>query len=183
MTTWIRAMIMMSALVAAPAAWVYYGPLPAGAQQAVDRVVALAKTRLGSAAAEQRGSEPSSSPAPLFVDEGAARSEGRVVAPVSSPSRAVQQRPEGAPPLADDPYGVAPLLAELRRQGAAEYALEAWGARGELFRFHCAMPLAGRASQTQHFEAIAADPRAAVQEVCSETSSWRMARAASFAGR
>ena len=47
MATLFRAAVMLSVLVGLPAAWIYYGPLPTGAQRVVDRFVAIAKEATG----------------------------------------------------------------------------------------------------------------------------------------
>jgi hypothetical protein len=77
---------------------------------------------------------------------------------------------------------VEPLLSQLKQLGVAEYTLEPWGADRKLFRFRCDMPVdAGRQSMEQ-FEAIAADPRASIERVVSDVSTWHAERVA-MAGR
>ena len=43
MAVYFRAAVMLSTLVGLPAAWIYYGPLPAGAQRVVDRFLEVAR--------------------------------------------------------------------------------------------------------------------------------------------
>ncbi len=69
-----------------------------------------------------------------------------------------------------------PLLVRLRQLGVVEYALERWGSAGELYRFHCEMPLGPGDGLTQEFEAVAADPRTSVEQVVTEVASWQVAR-------
>jgi hypothetical protein len=53
----------------------------------------------------------------------------------------------------------------LRDLGAAYYALETWGAKGRLFRFHARMALGEGSNRLQHFEAVDADPVRAMAAV------------------
>jgi hypothetical protein len=69
-----------------------------------------------------------------------------------------------------------PLLEALRGLGAAEYELQHWGSSGRLYRFRCAMALNASDEHTQHFEAVAEDPRMSVAQVLSEATQWRHAR-------
>jgi hypothetical protein len=63
----------------------------------------------------------------------------------------------------------------LRQLGAVEYALDHWGEAGNLYRFHCEMPV-GATQLTQQFEAIAADPQNSVEQVVAEVTSWQLSR-------
>lgn len=178
MATAIRAAIMLTVLVGLPAAWVYYGPLPDGAQRVVDRFVAAAREAVG------WGAESASTPkgaAPQLAVSPAMPPAPRFAASSSTPTPAARPAPSPAPPaLAEQ---MEPLLMELRRLGALEYALEPWGADGRLFRFRCEMPLAAGDRATEQFEAIAPDPRATVQQVVADVSSWHAARVAGIAVR
>ena len=51
-----------------------------------------------------------------------------------------------------------PLLAQLRELGAAEYALEPWGAGRQMYRFRCEMPLGTSEQAVEQFEAMARRP-------------------------
>ncbi len=53
----------------------------------------------------------------------------------------------------------------LRELGAAYYALETWGAKGRLFRFHARMALGTGTNRLQHFQAVDADPIRAMAAV------------------
>ncbi len=164
MATFVRALVMLSVLVGLPAAWVYYGPLPPQAQQAVDRLVAMAKGAVGwnqatAGAAVESANSNRLPAAPAFTE--------RQAAPALI-------RPKAAT-FADR---VEPMLAELRQLGVMEYALERWGAGGELYRFRCEMPLGAQAELTQLFEAVAADPQLSVEQVVAEVSQWQLAQRA-----
>lgn len=168
MKTTLRALVMLTVLVGLPSAWVYYGPLPTSAQRVVDRFVTTAKETLGwdepSPYHLADGKDVDYMPGPRTEAAAAPFTETEPAAPVA------------LPPVVEATNPLEPLLARLRELGVAEYALERWGASGELYRFHCEMPLGSGEGFTQQFEAVAADPRATVEQVVSEVASWRLAR-------
>jgi hypothetical protein len=68
--------------------------------------------------------------------------------------------------------GLQPLLAKLQQIGGADAKVVEWGSSGELYRCSCraksdASPLA------RHFEAVAAEPVAAVEQVVAKVEAWR----------
>jgi hypothetical protein len=65
------------------------------------------------------------------------------------------------------------LLARLEQLGAVDPQLAAWGSSGNLYRFCCRAALAGSPSYARHFEAVAAEPLAAVEQVVSKVETWR----------
>jgi hypothetical protein len=194
MATLFRAAVMLSVLVGLPGAWIYYGPLPTGAQRVVDRVVTIAKEAAGWEKTEAK-------PRPTwdFTKSEAINSQARPEVMPDVTSNMTAKMPDDrvytpAPPLeignalpapespsAKAPTTLAervePLLTQLRQYGVAEYALERWGGDGKLYRFHCEMPIAG-GSLTQQFEAVAANPEASVEQVVAEVAQWRTAREA-----
>jgi hypothetical protein len=192
MATLFRAAVMLSVLVGLPGAWIYYGPLPTGAQRVVDRFVAIAKEATGWKETEAKP-QPTwdfTKSAPIVGEGLTGRAEG------TNPSARYAVAPAGAleigsalPPPEPPPAQAAtptpmtlaervePLLTQLRQFGVAEYALERWGGDGKLYRFHCEMPIAG-GSLTQQFEAVAANPEASVEQVVAEVAQWRTGREA-----
>lgn len=196
MATLFRATVMLSVLVGLPGAWIYYGPLPTGAQRVVDRVVAIAKETAGweKAEAKPRPTWDFTKSEPIASERLGGGTGGTEV--MNSPARYAESRsvespgasleigkalPAIEPPPAKAPTTLAervePLLTQLRQYGVAEYALERWGGDGKLYRFHCEMPIAG-GSLTQQFEAVAANPEASVEQVVAEVAQWRTAREA-----
>ena len=195
MATLFRATVMLAVLVGLPGAWIYYGPLPTGAQKVVDRFVAIAKEATGwekeAAAApptwdftksapmappvgEAPAFDPAVSPAAVAATPAAALP---IAPPLQDPSRAAPPlEPAPAPAPVTLAERVEPLLTQLRQLGVAEYALERWGGDGKLYRFHCEMPLGAGAELTQQFEAVTADPQASVEQVVAEVSRWRLSR-------
>jgi len=165
MRVFFRAALMLSVLVGLPAAWVYYGPLPAGGQKVVNRVVRVV----------QEAFSRESQPPPSSAIDTAPRYNAP--APAQATSVALQQPIIQKPIIQKiDAQQVEPLLAQLRGHGVAEYQLDRWGSEGRLYRFQCQMPLAGSDDHTRQFEAVAEDPIASVRQVVEEVGSWQLAR-------
>jgi hypothetical protein len=167
MVVFLRAVVMLLVLVGLPAAWIYYGPLPQGAQQAVDRVLEVVKETIGQ---QQPVAEPNAQKAAPRYD---------VTAQTLKNSSPTPSLPPAPPQAAPGPVGLAeqvrPVLEKLRSLGSTEYSLEPWGSSGDFFRFRCAMPLVAQDRQfSQQFEAVAATPRASIEQVVSEVARWKM---------
>lgn len=169
MVVFFRAVVMLAVLVGLPAAWIYYGPLPTGAQRAVDRVVEVIRNATGWQQPMAATIVPKVAPqyrvaaasAPAFSSDSAS---------VSGAEPQVRQ-PSPLTGLAEQ---VEPLLERLRSLGSTEYSLEPWGREGKFFRFRCAMPLVAQDKQfTRQFEAVAETPRASIEQVVSEVARWR----------
>ena len=64
-------------------------------------------------------------------------------------------------------------LEKLTQWGVRDQELKPWGSGGELMRFSCSAPWANSPSYTQHFEAVAATPLAAVEQVAFEIEAWQ----------
>ncbi|MEM9658070.1 MAG: hypothetical protein AAF961_06890, partial [Planctomycetota bacterium] len=191
MSTWFRASVMLAALIGLPAAWFNYGPLPPSAQGALDRIANSTRDAFGLSPRRDHDSQATSTStdvgsfAPLFR-QGAARLEPPLERATVGPrppiedmaaktgERAAPQRPAAGGREAD--VAIQRLLGRLRRLGVADYDLQQWGLGPSLYRFECAMPLAGNPEHTQHFEAVASDPLASVEQVMAEVSSWSLAR-------
>lgn len=188
MATLFRVAVMLTVLVGLPGAWIYYGPLPTGAQRVVDRFVTIAKDATG-----WKDAEPKPRPTWDFTTSAPLAGDGersdlgsrggdapaRYAEPPSLQIGGALPLPEPPPVRAPSTLAerVEPLLTQLRQFGVAEYALERWGGDGKLYRFHCEMPIAGGAL-TQQFEAVASNPEASVEQVVAEVSKWRLGRQA-----
>jgi hypothetical protein len=69
--------------------------------------------------------------------------------------------------------GLQKTLERLASLGVADQELGPWGNEGRLCRFSCSAPFANSASFTRHFEAVAATPQAAVEQVAAEIDAWQ----------
>jgi hypothetical protein len=188
MVVFFRALVMLVTLVGLPAAWVYYGPLPQGAQRVVDRFVEVARDALD----WQRPMETDTAHGGLktaprydevlptereFPPVSRAAFQGNS-APVKLASASeglpTPPRPMGPEVAGQDLNGEMEMhLSLLKKLGVANYALEKWGPG---YRFKCAIPLGDNADFTRQFEAIDADPLATVRQVVGEVTSWQNAR-------
>lgn len=65
------------------------------------------------------------------------------------------------------------LLEQLTKLGVRDQELTQWGSRGELVRFSCNVPWVNSPAYSRHFEAVAATPLAAVEQVAAEIEAWR----------
>ena len=158
MATTLRATVMLVILVGVPAAWIYLGPLPMEAQQVVTRLITTVKNRLGMV--------------PLAVPGQPKISAPRFDIPVSPEKNFLDSELDTARIMSD----VELELEQLRSMGVAEYALESWGRRGNLYRFHCIMPIGPSDNLTTQFEAVNEDPRVSVRKVLHEAVCWQQDR-------
>ncbi len=183
MTVFFRALVMLVTLVGLPAAWVYYGPLPPGAQQVMDRFVEVAQDALGwrkSVPNDTASGEMKS--APRYDEVLPARSDFPPVSraafqgnntplKLASASETMPIPPE---PIVQEMSGEMEMhLSLLKKLGVARYSLEKWGAG---YRFKCALPLGDNPDFARQFEVIDADPLATVRQVVGEVTSWQNAR-------
>jgi hypothetical protein len=161
MATALRAAIMLLVLVGGPCAWMYYGPLPDGAQRVVDRFVHAAKDAFNG--------QIQAVDAPLAT--------AGMAAPKPQAAAVTDAAPPFDPTLtttarAPSPFEqrVAPLLAKLKQLGAVTYDLEPWGEGGRMFRFRCELALVPGGQATEQFEAVAADPQQSIELVSSQVA-------------
>ncbi|MCH2113410.1 MAG: hypothetical protein MK171_00640 [Pirellulales bacterium] len=173
----LRAMVLLAVLVGLPSAWVYYGPLPAGAQALANRVAEIAKSallgdtvavqpdpRLGEAAADQRAvADDWQLAQPVRYQPDRTLSKSGIGEKRQSPKTGLREQLE-------------PHLSVLRKLGASEYTLEDWGRDGQLVRFRCAVSMGEGEDFIRQFEVVAADSLVAVRQVVGEVSSWQNAR-------
>jgi hypothetical protein len=65
------------------------------------------------------------------------------------------------------------LLEHLTTLGVRDQQLTPWGSGGDLMRFSCDAPWANSPSFSRHFEAVAATPEAAVEQVAAQIEAWQ----------
>lgn len=166
MATALRAATMLLVLVGGPCAWMYYGPLPDGAQRVVDRFVDAAKGALNG-----KGQAVDAPIAAGAVETPNEPPTARASAPPFDPDRTPTE-----PATMPFEQRVAPLLAELKHRGVIAYDLEPWGEGGRMFRFRCEMPLLPGGQATEQFEAVAADPQQSIEQVATQVAARHAAR-------
>jgi hypothetical protein len=184
MVVFFRALVMLLTLVGLPAAWIYYGPLPQGAQRVVDRFVEVARDAVGwrqpvtTDSVNYMKTPPRYDevlPTEIEVSEVSRATFQGMSAPVRLAS--VSETVPSSSTTVEVGQGlnsqIEPHLALLQKLGVATYSLERWG---EGYRFKCAIPLGENVDFTRQFEAINADPLATVRQVVGEVTSWQNAR-------
>jgi hypothetical protein len=68
------------------------------------------------------------------------------------------------------------LMSRLQKLGAADTNLAPWGSDGHLYRFTCRAPLASAPAMTKHFESVADQPTAAIEQVLAKVEAWQVAQ-------
>lgn len=203
-TTVVRAIVMVAVGAAVFKGWQLYGPSNEQVKNFAVRATEMAQSAWkdhqgkGKTADDQPLVEQNSGPPafaqtiqpptadasvtapPLAVQTPPARSAGVVpsTAAPQAPAPPITPVTETAPPAAatagDD--RVHALLSRLQQLGTADPKVAAWGSSGHLFRCCCQAPLASSPAVTQHFEAVAAEPALAVQQVVAQVEAWQTAR-------
>jgi hypothetical protein len=200
-TTIYRAIVMVAAGVIVVKGWQLYGPTAEQGRAFGMRALEIAKDALSgaepSAAEEHDGlppdprlaavsNAPPTAPAAM-IDPAPPLATPAVVAPAGEPASAtlmpmVPNQPEAAEPAPLSGAGtsagddLSALLVRLEQMGIVETELSQWGGSGRMYRFHCRAPLGNSAAFVQHFEAVAAEPRVAVEQVVAKVEAWQAAR-------
>jgi hypothetical protein len=188
-TTVFRAIVMIATGVIVVKGWQHYGP--SNEQVKTFAVAALEKAQTvwngspgdaasaSSAIIDPRSGEPSVlgdaspiaptaiAPAPQLVP---LRSEAADTATNADNSASPGMAPLTAP--AGEQL-VAQRLAQLQQLGAADAKVAPWGSSGQLFRCCCRAKLAESSPLARHFEAVAGEPTAAVEQVVAKVEAWR----------
>jgi hypothetical protein len=153
-------------------AWKVYGPPPEQLAPIVNRVVELARQTFGRRGAKPVPNAPLPQPPALsdLAIQGAPNSAPLRVDPEVAPAAHVE-----AAPLNEDSRAVTTdeLLARLRSLGAVDAELKPWGTAGQTYRCVCRVPSAENPTLERHFDAIATDAKAAVDQVVAEIERWR----------
>jgi hypothetical protein len=71
---------------------------------------------------------------------------------------------------------MAMLMSRLGALGGIDPHLATWGTSGNLYRFHCQATLRDSTRLTRHFESVASEPLAAVEDVVAKVQAWRTAQ-------
>jgi hypothetical protein len=87
------------------------------------------------------------------------------------------------PPKRKDGERFEAISRQLAGLGAQYLRLDALDSEGRQFRFHCRMPLGGSDAYSRPFEATAANPVAAMEEVLAAVEAWQAGRDPSSATR
>jgi hypothetical protein len=189
--TLLRAAVMLVAAIVVVKGWQLYGPttqqLKSWTARIAERVhVALSdQPQLAPEANEAGRSSSAVHSVPANLPPLAVPTPGRFestefpeIPPIASDNATSTTPAASQPgPMADtgsiDADRMPSLIARLERLGAVETQLAPWGSGGNLHRFSCKAALDGSQSYTRHFEAVAVEPLAAVEQVVSKLEAWR----------
>jgi hypothetical protein len=208
--TFFRAVVMLATLGIVAKAWHLYGPSVDEVRVISQRAMQVAEELLNEYRDETAPATDANDPrmdprAPMAgpptqqvqpVQLAAADSEGQVYAQQTVALSMAETAPFAPPapltaavpdltPVPTSPSGDRRLEAaqsRLVQLGVQEQRLEPWGVDGRLVRFCCSASWVDAPNYSRHFEAVAADPATAVEQVAAEVEAWRAAQNAA-AGR
>lgn len=198
MKTLFRAAVMVVVVVVGVKAWKLYGPPNEQVKSTFTQVVETVQSTIQNWRQPNANTppDPRAGAPPIAQAPPAAPPPATLIAQADAP-QLLPQSASPAPPIlatpgashestntgkewssdaAADGDRTQQLVSRLQQLGAADTKLAPWGGDGNMYRFTCRAPLANAPSMTQHFESIAADPAAAVQEVLSKVESWQIAQ-------
>jgi hypothetical protein len=193
--TLFRAVVMIGVGVVAVKSWHLYGPT----NEKVRAVVTQGVEMLRNAVQSRQQATPETLPDPRTTPRvGDAKQPAVSIAPapvVMPPTAPLAQteapkllpdRGSAPGPASPAPSAVSPiagagdrmpeLMSRLQKLGAADTNLAPWGSDGRLYRFSCRAPLANVPAMTQHFESVAEQPTAAVEQVLAKVEAWQVAQ-------
>jgi hypothetical protein len=183
--TLFRAVIMVSVLAIAAKGWHLYGPSHEQMAALVVQAVELGDSLLGKFREQSPPSvDPRSGTTPLVAVPGQPPSgqQRLPLAETTPPAGGTVLLVSAALPSAPLPSQSAgadarleAALARLEQLGVGQHDLRPWGAGGQLSRFCCSATWGGAPGYNRHFEAVAAEPLSAVQQVVDQVAAWRAA--------
>jgi hypothetical protein len=199
--TLFRATVMLGVGVVAVKGWHLYGPTNEQVKTIVAHGVEMIRNTVQSHQGDYAGSLPdprtaprpnepkqpmvAAAPAPMIMPPPAAVAEteapkllpDRGAAPAAvTPPATVPAPPSGGGDADSAADRMQQLMSRLQKLGAADTNLASWGSDGHLFRFSCRAPLASAPAMTQHFESVAEQPTAAVEQVLAKVEAWQVAQ-------
>jgi len=83
---------------------------------------------------------------------------------------------EQAPAVAANDRRALAVEQRLQELGVKHYLLEPWGTRGQLYRFHCKVPIGDHSTWTRFFQATDPDPFKAMTRVLRDVEAWQAGR-------
>ncbi|HEX4412947.1 MAG TPA: hypothetical protein VH107_04910 [Lacipirellulaceae bacterium] len=193
--TLFRATVMLGVGVVAVKAWQLYGPTNEQVKTLVAHGIEMARNTIQSHQHDYAGAmpDPRTTPRagepqqPVIISGSTsvimppAAALGQTEAPKLLPDRGAAPAAAPATPPIDAtaknaPDRVSELMSRLQKLGAADTNLAPWGSDGHLYRFSCRAPLASAPAMTQHFESVADQPAAAVEQVLAKVEAWQVAQ-------
>jgi hypothetical protein len=193
-----RVAVMLAAVVIGYHGWQLYGPSVDRLRLLALRIIEIAQSALGAADQAdnakqlQATASPASPPLALPVADQNLQSQSLVSASeaprahgepaVLAPPALATLPPEASVAPADAEAPEVPeaellaLYSRLEGLGIVEPRLATWGNDGQLYRFSCRVAVDGTAGLQRNFEAVAAEPGLAVEQVVAKVEAWRAAQ-------
>jgi hypothetical protein len=192
-TTIFRTIVMVFAAVIAVEGWQRYGPSQAHLKSLATRALEIAHDALNKPELMPEvtaGLVPgppgvadtfSTAPQPEAIVAPSGDALELPVAPEifapTAPAQSIvapsRERPQSA---TDDKDRLPALMSRLDELGGIEPQLVSWGSGGQLYRFCCQAAVDGAPNLKRHFEAVAAEKAAAVEQVVAKVEAWRAAQ-------
>jgi hypothetical protein len=186
LTTVYRAIVMIVTGVIVVKGWQVYGPsneqVKTFAVAALEKAQAALRGSEGESATPAAAADPRSVAPPIVaspVPPLPAESAPQLVPLVGSgadarPDASETTSPVPSPVVADSESNVVTtLLSRLQELGGADAQVAPWGSSGQLYRCCCRAKLAQSSPLARHFEAVAGEPTAAVEQVVAKVQAWR----------
>jgi hypothetical protein len=185
LTTVYRAIVMIATGVLMVKGWQTYGPTQDQLRKFVGAALEKAQSAWNgsqdNAAVSPAAVDPRSTPPPLvasppMVAEPTIEPAPQLVPLVgagndSQPSAGDNSKTAATQSGSDQDVRI--LLARLHELGAADAQVGPWGSSGEFYRCCCRARFADKSPLARHFEAVAEEPSAAVEQVVAKVEGWR----------
>jgi hypothetical protein len=187
-----RALVMVATGIIVFLGWQHFGPSTDQLKTGITRALEVAQSALNAhpqrAENDPTSADPRTAP-PLLAtasDSTASPAPATVVsAPLSTAPSLQTAAP--APPLLSQGDASSPsspaeteklpaLMSRLESLGVDEPKLAPWGSSGKLYRFCCRAKLGDTQDFAKHFESVADEPTAAVEQVVAKVEAWRLAQ-------
>jgi hypothetical protein len=187
-----RAAVMLATAIIVYKAWQLYGPSFDQLKSGMARALEVAQEALHEAPLERAETDPASidprsappllattleSKAPPSPTTGApASSLGPHSPPVTTDAPQLLSGAADAPTPPADSEKLPALMSRLEALGVDEPKLAPWGSTGQLYRCCCRASLGDSSAFSRHFESVAEEPAAAVEQVLAKVEAWRLAQ-------
>jgi hypothetical protein len=188
-----RAAVMVATAIIVFKGWQLYGPTTDQLKSGVARALEVTQDTLdqvqpGRAQTAQANIDPRSAPILLATTPDsttpAEPAAGVPASSVGAPSpSAATEAPQllsgidaASPPSPAEGEKLPALMSRLEALGAREPKLAPWGNTGKLYRFCCRANLGDSSAFSRHFESVADEPAAAVEQVVAKVEAWRLAQ-------
>ncbi|HEX3601809.1 MAG TPA: hypothetical protein VHU84_16765 [Lacipirellulaceae bacterium] len=187
-----RAVVMVVLAAVGVKGWRLYGPTNEQVKSVVSRGIEMAEAAVEGRSEEPITAQPDPHIAPRQGEASQLLASNAPALTLTQPAQPTMQAeaPKLLPDRGATPNIMVPapapsggtgdrmpeLMSRLQKMGAADTNLSPWGSEGHLYRFSCRAPLMNAPAMTQHFESVATEPAAAVEQVIAKMEAWQVAQ-------